>query len=98
MEIDNLPDKEFKVMFIKMLKELMRRWYKQSEMFKVLNKQLETIKNNKRDGKWSKQMKHTIKGINSRLYDNDTEDQISDLKNKVVEITEAEQKKEKKNT
>ena len=41
-------------------------------------------------------MKHTIKGINSRLYDNDTEDQISDLKNKVVEITEAEQKKEKK--
>ena len=41
-------------------------------------------------------MKHTIKGINSRLYDNDTEDQISDLKNKVVEITEAEQTKEKK--
>lgn len=41
-------------------------------------------------------MKHTIKGINIRIYDNDTEDQISDLKNKVVEITEEEQKKEKK--
>ena len=41
-------------------------------------------------------MKHTRKGINSRIYDNHTEDQISDLKNKVVEITEAEQKKEKK--
>ena len=43
-------------------------------------------------------MKHTRKGINSRIYDYDTEDQISDLKNKVVEITEVEQKKEKKNT
>ena len=43
-------------------------------------------------------MKHTRKGINSRIYDNHIEDQISDLKNKVVEITEAEQKKEKKNT
>ena len=41
-------------------------------------------------------MKHTIKGINSRLYDNDTEDQISELEYRVVKISQAILKKGKR--
>ena len=40
------------------------------------------------------EMKNTLGGINSRL--NDTEEQISELEDRVVEITAAEQKKEKR--
>ena len=39
-------------------------------------------------------MKNTLEGINSRL--NDTEKQISKQEDRVVEITDAEQKKRKK--
>ena len=38
-------------------------------------------------------MKNTLEGINSRLED--AEEQISDLQDIVVEITQSEQKKEK---
>ena len=37
-EIGNLPNKEFKVMIIKMIKELRRRMDKQSEKLEVFNK------------------------------------------------------------
>ena len=40
------------------------------------------------------EMKNTLEGINSRV--NDTEELISELEGRVVEITEAEQKKKKK--
>ena len=40
------------------------------------------------------EMKNTLEGINSRL--NDTEKQISKQEDRVVEITDAEQKKRKK--
>ena len=40
-------------------------------------------------------MKNTVEGIRSRL--NDAEEWIVQLENRVVEITDAEQKKEKKN-
>ena len=39
-------------------------------------------------------MKNTLEGINSRL--NDTEKQISKFEDRVVDITEAKQKKEKR--
>ena len=39
-------------------------------------------------------MKHTLEGINSSL--GDTEEQISQLEDRVMEIIEAEQKKEKR--
>ena len=44
MEIGSLPDKEFKVMVIKMTKELGRRIDEQSEKLEVFNKELENIK------------------------------------------------------
>ena len=40
------------------------------------------------------EMKTTLEGINSRITE--TEEQISDLKDKMVEFTTAEQNKEKK--
>ena len=45
VELSNLPDKEFKVMIIKMLRELGRRMDEQSNKF---NKELENIKKNQR--------------------------------------------------
>ena len=40
-------------------------------------------------------LKNTLEGINSRL--DDTEEWISELEERIVEITQAEQKKRKKN-
>ena len=45
MEISNPLDKEFKVMIIKMLKELRKRMDEHSEKLEVSNKELENIKN-----------------------------------------------------
>lgn len=39
-------------------------------------------------------MKNTLEGINSRL--NDAEEQISDLEDRVMEIAQSEQQKEKR--
>ena len=43
MEIGNLPEKEFRVVIVKMIKELGRRMDTQSEKLKVFNKELENI-------------------------------------------------------
>ena len=48
VEISNLPDKEFKVMIIKMLNELGRRMNEHSDKF---NKELENIKKNQTEMK-----------------------------------------------
>ena len=48
MEISNLPNKEFKVMIIKMFKELRRRLDKKNKKLEVFNKELENIKKNQR--------------------------------------------------
>ena len=45
VEISNLPNKEFKVIIIKMFKELRRRLDEQSEKLKVFNKELENVTN-----------------------------------------------------
>ena len=85
MEKINLSDKEFKVMIIKKLSELGRRINEYSEK---LNKELENIK------KTQTEMKNTIIETNTRRSRLDgTEEQISKLKDRVVEITQAEQEK-----
>ena len=94
VKTNNIPNKGFKVMIIKMLNELRRRMNDHSEKF---NKELENIKKNQTElMRTITEIKNTLEGINSRLYD--TEEWIIELEDKVVEITEAEQKKEfKKN-
>ena len=61
MEVSNLPDIEFKGMFIRMLKE-------PSENYSSMKKDTETIKKN------LSEVKNTLLGINSRL--DKAEDQI----------------------
>ena len=54
VKIGNLPKKGFRVMIVKMIKELGMGMDVQSEKSEVFNKELENIKNNKRE------MKNTI--------------------------------------
>ena len=93
MEIIDLLDKELNAMIIKMFKELGRRIDEHSEKLEVSNKKLENIKKNKIKLKYAiTEIKCTLEGIDSIL--DDTEKQISKRKEKVVEITEVEQKEE----
>ena len=46
MEINHLPNIEFKVMMAKMLKELGRRMDEEGEGSEIFNKELENIKKN----------------------------------------------------
>ena len=93
MEIGNLPEKEFRVMIIKMIKGLGRKMDAESNKLEVFNKELENIKNNQTEVKnIMTEMKNTLEGINSRL--NKAELWISELKHRVVEITAIKKKKE----
>ena len=89
MKICNLPDKEFKVMDIKMLTECQKRM----EHNKNFNKELENIRQNQNQLKnIVTEMKNTVGG-SSRL--DDTE-QISNLEDRIMVITQSEQQKEKR--
>ena len=88
MKINNLPDKEFKEIVFKMVAKLRKRIEEHSDNF---NKDLEYIRKNQSELKnIITETKNTLEGINSRL--GDTEECISD---RVVEITQSEQQKEK---
>ena len=94
MEIGNLSKKEFRVMTVKMIKELGRRMDTQSEKSEIFNKELENIKNNQTELKNTiTEMKNKQDGINSRL--NEAEERISEPEDRIV-ITTTEQKKEKR--
>ena len=91
-EIGSLPEKEFIIMIVKMIQNLGNRIDKIQETF---NKDLEELKskqtemNNTING-----IKNSLEGINSRITE--AEEWISDLEDKKVEITTAEQNKEKR--
>ena len=91
-ETGSLPEKEFRVIILKMIQNLGNRMEKIQEMF---NKDLEELK--------SKQtmmnntisvIKNSLEGINSRITE--AEEWISDLEDKILEITTAEQTKDKR--
>ena len=96
MQIGNLPGKEFRVMIVKMIQDLRNRMEAQTKMTQeMFNKDLEEVKNK------HKEMKNTITGkentleeINSRV--NEAGKWISELKDKMVEITVMEKSKEKR--
>ena len=48
MEVSNLPEKKFRVVVVKMLKELGRRLDEQSEKIEVFNKELENRRTKQR--------------------------------------------------
>ena len=77
-------------MIIKMLTELRRRMDELSENF---NEELENIRTNQTDLKDTvTEIRNTTEGINSRP---DDIEQISDLENRIMKITQSKQQKEK---
>ena len=91
-EIGSLPEKGFRVMIVKMLQNLGNRMEKIKETF---NKDLEEPKSKQRMmNNPINEIKNSLEGINSRKTE--VEERISDLEDKIVEITTAEQNKEKR--
>ena len=67
IEINSLPDKEYKLMVIRMLTELGRRINEHSENF---NKELENIKKSQRELKNTiMERKNSLEGSNNRVDD-----------------------------
>ena len=78
MEIGNLPEKEFRIMIMKMIQDLGKRMEKIQEMFtKVLE-----LKNKQTE------MNSTLQGIHSRITE--AKEPINDLEDRMVEITATE--------
>ena len=91
-EIGNLPEKEFRVMRVKMIQNLRNRMEKIQETF---NKDLEELKSKQTVMNNTKtEIKNTLEGINSRKTE--AKERISDLEDKIVEINSTEQNKEKR--
>ena len=91
-KIDNLPEKEFRVMKVKMIQNLRNRIEKIQERF---NKDLEKLKSKQTMmNNIVTEIKNALEGINSRITE--AEEQISELEDKMVEITAREQNKEKR--
>ena len=91
-EIGSLPEKAFRIRIVKMIQNLGNRIDKMQETF---NKDVEELKRKQaRMNNTINEIKNTREGINSRITD--AEEWISDLEGKIVEITTAEQNKEKR--
>ena len=92
VEIGSLPEKEIRVMILKMIQNLGNTMEKKQEM---INKDLEEIKRQQTMmNNTINENKNSLEGINSRITE--AEKQISDLEDKIVEITTVEQNKEKR--
>ena len=64
-EIGKLPEKEFRIMIVKMIKNLERNWKK---MQQSINKDLEELKNKHTEtNNTITEIKNTLEGINSRI-------------------------------
>ena len=91
-EIGSLPEKEFRAMIVKMIQNLGNTMGKIQETF---NKDLEELKSKQTMmNNTINEIKNSPEGINTRITE--AEEQISHLEDKIVEITTAEQNKEKK--
>ena len=91
-EMGSLPEKEFRVMMVKMIQNLGKRMEKIQETF---NKDLEKVQSKQtKMNNTINEIKNSLEGINGRITE--AEERISDMENKIVEITNAEQNKEKR--
>ena len=91
-EIGKLPEKEFRIMIVKVTKNLENRVEKMQESIK---KDLEKLKNKHTEtNNTVPEIKNTLKGINSRI--SEAEERISELEDEMVEITSEEQNKVKR--
>ena len=90
-EISKLPEKEFRIMLVKMIKNLENKMEKIQES---INEDLEELKNKHTETNRIAEIKNTLEVINSRI--SKAEEQISELEDKMVEITSREQNKVKR--
>ena len=89
MEIGNLLEKEFRIMIVNMIQNLGKRMeVKIEKMKEMFTKDLEELKNKQTE------MNNTLEGMNSRITE--AEAWINDLEDRMVEITTAEQNREKR--
>ena len=89
VEIGSLPQKEFRIIMVKMIQDLRKRMETKIEkMQEMFTKDLEELKNKQTE------MNNTLEGINGRITD--AEERINDLENRMVEITAAEQNTERR--
>ena len=103
VDIGNLPEKEFRIMIVKMIQDLGKRMEAKIEkMQEMFNKHLEELKNKHLQELKKKQtemnntiteMKNTLEWVNSRITE--AEGWISDLEDRMVQFTATEQDKEK---
>ena len=101
-EIGNLPDKEFRIMIVKMIQNLENKMESQinsletriEKMQERFNKDLAEIKKSQYImANAINEIKNTLEGTNSRIME--AEDRISEVKYRMVDINETERKKEK---
>ena len=85
-EIGKLPEKEFRIMIVKVIKTLENKMEKMQES---INNDLEELKNNHTETNYTiTEIKNTLEGIDSRK--SEAVEQISELEDKKVEITSEE--------
>ena len=90
-EIGSLPEKECRVMIVNMIQNLGNRMEKIPE---TINKDPEELRSKQTMMKNTiNEIKSSLEGIHSRITE--AEERIRDLEDKIVEITTAEQDKEK---
>ena len=96
VEIGNLPEKEFRIMIVKMIQDLGKRMEAKIEkMQEMFNKDLEELKNKQTEmNNTITEMKNTLEGIKNRITE--AEERISDLEDRIVEFMAVEQNKEKR--
>ena len=97
VEIGNLPEKEFRIMIVKMIQDLGKRMEAKIEKMQemLINKDLEELKNKLTEmNNTITEMKNKLEGINSRITE--AEERIRDLEDRMVEFTSAEQNKQKR--
>ena len=96
-EISKLLEREFIILIAKMLQTLENRMEKMQEAFNTVNtatKNIEEIKNKQTEmNNTITEIKNTPEGNNSRITE--AEEQISELEDRMVEITAKEQNKGK---
>ena len=101
-EIRSLPEKEIRIMIVKMIQNLENKMELQKnsletrieKMQETFNKDLEEIKESVIMNNAINEIKNTLEGTNSRITE--AEDRISEVEDRMMEINEAERKKEKR--
>ena len=88
-EMGKLPEKEFRIMIVNMIKNLENKMDKMQEW---INKDIKELKNKHTEtNNTITEIKNTLEGITSRI--SEAEQQISELEDKMLEITSEEQNK-----